>query len=192
MNEGNGNSGSSVDELSGELLQFCLSDSLSEEGLRKIIDKYELTPDHNRHGDYNFGNAFFFFAACDNERVTEEIIRLLIEYFPDAPSKIDTAGLMPLHYACCNNNMTANIIQLLIEAAPDSVRHAHKDGELPIHFLCGCLSDGLSDGNEAAKVAILKLLLDKYPESIRLTNNKGFLPLHYALHERNLLNFVSY
>ena len=69
--------------LSDELAEFCKSNSLSEEGLREIIERFGLTP----HDKFNYD---FFFWACVNENVTEEIIRCLIGYFPDAPRAVST------------------------------------------------------------------------------------------------------
>ena len=178
MSESNNSGSSTADELPAELQQFCKSDSLSEEGLRTIIAKYGLTPDHKMYDGRTFRNAFFF-AACYNKRVTEEIIRLLIEYFPNAPRAIDQKG-NPLHVACLNEKMTVNMIQLLIEAAPDSVRLANENGDLPIHFLCYG-----TGGNEQVKMEMLKFLLDEYPELIRQSNNKGNLPLHHVAQKRS-------
>ena len=178
MSESNHSSSSTAYELSAELLQICMSDSLSlsEEGLRTIIEKYGLTPDNNMHGVDDF-DLYFFHEACDNEFVTEEIIRLLIEYFPGAPGLIDydCGGSTPLHTACGNKHMTANIVQLLIEAAPESVRHTDAEGDLPLHVL-----SSNEDIDEMVALNILKLLLEKCPESIRHTNNVGELPLHCA------------
>ena len=153
MSESNDNSKIIADEL----CQFCQSDSLSEEGLRKIIEKYGLMPNNDLHGNSDFNNYKFFFQACINEGVTEDIIQLLIKYFPHAPGTV-VVGVTSLHVACSyNKNMTANIIQKLIEAAPDSVRHVDEIiGDLPIHTLCR------SDGNEEVKQEALELLLDKY------------------------------
>jgi hypothetical protein len=80
-----------------ELRSYCKSDSLSEEGLREIIDRQGLTPNHN-HDDV--GNYQFFRTACNNERVNEGIIRCLLEYFPDAAaSDTGRSGWSPLHFA---------------------------------------------------------------------------------------------
>ena len=64
-----------------ELLEFCLSGSLSKKGLREIIERHEiiqwtgLAPhDHDRVNGYQF-----FLEACYNERVTVGIIRYLLE-----------------------------------------------------------------------------------------------------------------
>ena len=100
--------------LSKGLSAYCISDSLSEEGLREIVEHHGLTKDCNV-SDYDF-----FLMACDNERVTEGIIRYLLEYFPEA-ANINKNDLTPIHYAFGNSN-ACNFIQLLIEKAPASVR----------------------------------------------------------------------
>ena len=164
-------------DLSDELLQFCESDALSEEGLRKIIAKYGFTPNNNLHDVYDFDLYDFFFEACSNEFITEDIIVLLIKNFPCGPCKFDfDDGTTALHHACQNKNMTANIIQKLIEAAPDFFPYfADDDGDLPIHNLC-CNEDI----DEKVALNILKLLLDEFPETARTANKEGELPLHIA------------
>mmetsp|Transcript_14690 Transcript_14690/g.30138 ORF Transcript_14690/g.30138 Transcript_14690/m.30138 type:complete len:179 (+) Transcript_14690:98-634(+) len=164
--------------LSDELFSHCLSsDSISEDGLREIIE---------RHSNSNISNYQFFHAACFNVRVTEGIIRYLLEYFPDAASAIDENGqLRPLHFACINPNVTPNIVQLLIDAAPISVRSEDNIGRLPLHCLC---SNNKVD--EIAELEILKLLMQKFPEAIRHADNKGYLPIHRAAMGQNLLSIA--
>ena len=155
--------------LSIGLFDFCDSDSLSEEGVREIIERHGLTPNKN-HVD----NYAFFHAACKNERVTEGIIHCLLEYFPAASAATDD-GWSPLHYACKNKNMTVEIIQLLIHTAPASVRSETNYGDMPLHILCRNHQLG-----EAAGIQILKLLIKEHPDSVRHTNNRGCLPIHRA------------
>ena len=158
--------------LLNELAQFCVSDSLSEEGLREIFDRHGLTPNDNHLGA---GDYKFFFGACQNERVTEGIIRCLIEYFPSHASNIcEDFGRSPLHFACMNKSVTLNIIHLLIDAAPDSVRREDNYGDMPLHILCYGKVD------EAAAVNILKWLIEKHPEAVRHADNHGRLPIHHA------------
>ena len=156
-----------------ELFDCCNSDSLSEEGIRQIIE--QLTPnDHVCVDDYGF-----FMAACWNERVTEGIIRCLLEYFPEASSYVDTtavqAGCLPLHFACYNKSMTLNIIHLLIDAAPESVSRVDHHGWTPLHILCRN-----RELDEEAAIEILKLLIEKCPEAARHADNDGCLPIHFA------------
>eukprot|EP00986_Skeletonema_menzelii_P010992 scaffold5514_cov139-Skeletonema_menzelii.AAC.1 len=161
--------------LASELFDFCKSESLSEGGLREIIKRHGLTPNNNHVSDYKF-----FLSACINERVNEEIIRCLLEYFPDAVGFTNKSGCSPLHAACYNKSTTLNIIRLLIDAAPDSVRNVTNNGIMPLHMFC---NDAKVD--EAAAIQILKLLIGKYPEAVRHMNNNGFLPIHLASRGRS-------
>ena len=150
---------------------LCQSHSLSEEGLRGIFESHKLTPNNHHVSDYQF-----FREACRNVRVTEGIIRYLLEYFPDAASAANLYGQLPLHFALCNTNMTLNIIKLLIDAAPDFICSVDEDGYMPLH--CLCISENIVD--EAAALEIMKLLIEKCPESVRRTDNDGCLPIHLA------------
>ena len=157
--------------LSNELLACCVSDSISDEGIREIIERHKLARNHR-----DVSNRQFFHMACCNEEVTEGIIRCLLEYFPAAISDADRIGHLPLHAACgLNKNVRIDIIQLLIDAAPDSVRHEDNNGLMALHHLCGHRKV-----DETIASAILKLLLEKNPESIRHANNEGRLPIHTA------------
>ena len=63
-----------AESLSNELTEFCKSNSLSEDGLREIIERHGLTPNNIP----NITDYKFFFVACHNERVTEGIIQYLL------------------------------------------------------------------------------------------------------------------
>jgi ankyrin repeat protein len=164
--------------LANELIDLCESDSLSKDGLRKIFERHGfmlLSPYTPKINNYDF-----FFEACYNERVTEGIIRYILEYFPDASSAADDIGYTPLHYACGNKNITLNIVQLLIDAAPNSVRSVDSTSWMPLHYLCKN-----EDVDEIAAMEILKLLLEKCPEALRHAAHNGFLPLHAACMSRS-------
>ena len=157
--------------LSNELADLCVSESLSEEGLREIIQRRGLTKHNINHvDDYDF-----FSEACRNERLNEGIIRCLIEYFPDAISAVDDeSGCLPLHQACNNRNVTLEIIKLLVDTAPHSVRSVDNYGDTPLHILC------ISRKWDAAAIQILEFIIEKYPEAVRHANSSGFLPIHRA------------
>ena len=161
--------------LADELFEYCESDAISEEGIHQIIRHHkESTPNNNLYvSDYEF-----FHSACSSAKVTEGIIRCLLEYFPAAAATDDIIdGMMALHFACKSCNMSLGIIQLLIDAAPDSVRCAdNKNYMLPLHKLCEN-----TKLNEATAIEILKLLLKKYPDSVRHIAVGGLLPIHCAI-----------
>ena len=170
MSEVNDSSGQSAAELlSSELLDFCKYESLSEDGLREIIDRHGLTLSNN----FPVSNYKFFRAACSNERITEGIIRYLLECFPTPANVNFTGGWSPLHYACKNKNVTLNIIRRLVDAHPDSVRSVNNNGNTPLHFLCDTRQT-----DPAAAMRILRFLLEAHPEALRHANNNGSLPIH--------------
>ena len=166
----------SAESLSTDLLECCKSESLSEEALRTIIGRHRLTS-----GDYHLdvGDYKFFLEACDNKRVTERIIRYLLNYFPEAVSAVDDyEGWTPLHVACWNGGTTLNIIniiQLLISATPDSVRSKTNKGRTPLYVLCHH-----KRGGESNAMPILKFLIEKYPEAVQHADIDGQLPIHIA------------
>eukprot|EP00984_Skeletonema_dohrnii_P025454 scaffold14617_cov113-Skeletonema_dohrnii-CCMP3373.AAC.3 len=179
-----GNNSSAESMLPNELLELCKSEFLSEDGLREIIERHVLTHHDHRVNDYKF-----FVLACKNERVTEGMIRYLLEYFPAAASATYNdgwatrnrqcsghLGYLPLHSICGNKSVTLNIVQLLIKAAPDSVRQQEKFGLMPVHKICDN-----RDVDETTAIEILTLLIEKYPEAVQHIGGIGnYLPIHLA------------
>ena len=159
--------------LKTELEKYCRSDSLSEEGLRKLIEQHGLTP--GKHY-YRLNNYMFFIEACDNENVTEGIIRHLLEYFPAAASATNEDGWTPLHKLCSRKDATLGFIRLVLNAAPSSVRSVNSKGMMPLHCLCGYKEEE----DEAAALEMLNLLIEKYPEAAGHADNNGRLPIHIA------------
>jgi ankyrin repeat protein len=149
---------------------FCQSDSLSEDGLRAIIEQHGWASNHPTI-PYDF-----FLSACRNERVTEGILRYLLRIFPSAGTFINRSRNTPMHIICHNKNVTPGMVQLLIDAAPDSLDNEDSHGGLPLH--CLCVHKNLDD--EVAS-NILKLLLEKCPESARHDiPGSNTLPIHLA------------
>jgi ankyrin repeat protein len=174
MSELGNNNSQSNDILLEELSQICRSDSLSEDGLRAIIEEHGVAPNSSIDPNKNI----FFIAACSNERVTEGILRYLLEYFPNAAryryADDQYDGEFALHCIYHNKNVTLGMVQLLIDAFPKYIRHEDHGG-LPLHELC--LNKNL---NEEVKVGVLKLFLERYPESVRHATKNGMLPIHFA------------
>ena len=159
--------------VNNELLEYCSSESISIEGLRELIERHGLTTNQNRIHFHFETDYKFFFEACRNERVTEGVIRYLLDYFPNTASVTGADGDSPLHYACKNKNVARGVIQLLIDAAPASVCSVDKWGRMPLHDLCYN-----SKVNEAAALPIFKLLIEKHPGAVRHASNFGRLPIH--------------
>jgi ankyrin repeat protein len=159
-----------IDGLKKELLDLCRSGSLSEDGLREIIIERYGAPKNPNITDYAF-----FHEACRNERVTEGILRMILEYFPDTARAIGRLGGTPLHQMCFNKNATLGMMQLLIDACPGSLHRANVRGKMPLHYLCSN-----EDLDEDAGLEILKFLIERCPQSVRHATDKNSLPLHFA------------
>ena len=155
--------------LEEELNEFCQSSLLSENGVRRIIHGVARNNIDNPNNDYKF-----VLQACRNERITEGIIRCLLEYFPNAVRAIGGEGRLPLHSICLNKNVTIGMVQLLIDAYPESVSHENHKGSMPLHLLC------LNKYVEEVGLDIMKLLLEKCPESVKHAAENGNLPIHAA------------
>ncbi len=159
-----------------ELVRCCQSDSLSENSLRKILDTYNNL-------DLNLTRYEFFIVACNNELVTEEILRCLLEYFPDAAGATmqrSTEGspvLTPLYTILLfNKNVTLGMVQLLIDAYPESLDRANNNHCNPLRYLCS--NKNIDD---TAAVDILGWLLERCPEAAQHVDGDGRLPIHKAV-----------
>eukprot|EP00985_Skeletonema_marinoi_P019440 scaffold11145_cov104-Skeletonema_marinoi.AAC.5 len=150
---------------------------------------------------------------CDNRDVDEttaiEILKLLIEKYPEAVQQIGGIGNhLPIHLASIQHS--PEFCRVLIEAYPGSERITDASGELPLHFACWnntvatveylhtmypdavinhtSASDppiasavmGVKDRlNPTAAVEIVKFLLDCDP-SVALQEFEGMTLLHFA------------
>jgi ankyrin repeat protein len=154
------------------LSDYCQSDDLCVDGLRKRIDQYVQIEDIV---DLSTSTGrLLLHHACMNEKVTVDIVRLLIDTFPNAAGGTDEEDfqVVPLHVACWNENTTLEIVKLLIDAFPESVCRQSVDGGMPLHYLCcGDCADALN---------ILELLLEKYPVAVEHPTQTDMLPIHLA------------
>jgi ankyrin repeat protein len=164
--------------LRKELFQLCRSESLSEDGLREILERYGCAPnneDYNIIDDYNF-----FFAACRNEFVTEGILRCLLEYFPRAAFDTCSEGSTPLHEMCFVPHVTRGMVQLLVHASPESLSRVDNAGNTPLHILC--INRDIAD---STAVDILSLLLERCPGAVRHATTNSALPIHFAAESKS-------
>lgn len=117
--------------------------------------------------------------ACSN------IIRLLIQLYPDGASEKDYSGNLPLHYyTSMITNDSILSIKLLFNAYPDAIRETDCNNELPIHDLLRHL-----DIDEVADMFLLFVSL--YPESVQVPDCHNQLPIHAALEKNALLKVIE-
>jgi ankyrin repeat protein len=175
MSGAGNNSSQSVGALLKELSECCRSEFLSEDGLRAIIERH-----NNCHAAPKFDDPshkyIFFYQACFNEKVTEGILRYLLECFPNAIRFIPDYDFFSK--ACRNQSVTEGILRCLLEYFPKAVRYTDiLGGELPLHYICL---------NINVTLVMVQLLIDAFPESLRQENDKGRIPLHKLCLNNNL------
>ena len=159
------------------LLEYCKSDSLSEDGLREsisdLLDHHQLN--HLLNDEAQLTQYPLLHEVVYNKNVTEGAVQYLLDCIPGI-ANITSNGDSVLHRAFENESITLNIVQRLIDAAPESLRQENtRDRLVPLHVLC--LNEGL---DTLVSLDILKLLITKCPESVRHVDNDGCLPIHFA------------
>ena len=158
---------------------MCASESLSLESLNELFQRYGLAANN----DWNIKGRFFH-SAIYNISVDEEIIQLLLEYFPGALNDANNSTFeefTPLQIACQKENISFNIIRLLIESSPDSLQIEHDDYGMPLHFLCRN-----HEVDKTAAIEILQLFLERFPEAVRHRTYEGNLPILFASSVRSV------
>jgi hypothetical protein len=95
-----------------------------------------------------------------------EIIKALLQAYPEALVKEDYQGWLPLHFAL-RFKSRPHIVEELLKASPRTARMEDKYGDLPLHF-------ALHFGPPSRD--IINLLVDYHPRSISIKNKSDKLP----------------
>jgi ankyrin repeat protein len=161
---------------SEQLSSYCLSESLTEVGLRILFEWHEVTSELWPEKVVQE----VFLRLCYNGKITEGIIRCFLEYLPGA-ALFNEDGITPLHAALFGNSnrVSVNIVQLLVDAAPTAVGIVDSGGRGIFHQLC-CMNL-----DESTAVEILKFLIVKCPGGVRHIDKDGHLPLHMGILNRS-------
>eukprot|EP00984_Skeletonema_dohrnii_P023531 scaffold12613_cov110-Skeletonema_dohrnii-CCMP3373.AAC.1 len=163
-----------------ELIAFCQSDSLTEQGLFARLSHLE----HTHTIDYSSYDILLL-AICFNKRVTHGMVQFFLRRFPVRASYIAPNGFTPLHALCSNKNATIDIVRCVIEGNPGALVAQDRAGRNPLVHLC--MNEEL-DNTMSEK--ILKFILFKCPESARKRCTQwGLLPIDYALFEHRCSKF---
>jgi len=109
-----------------------------------------------------------------------QVIRLLIQAWPDSVREEDGRGYLPLHYAC-ERGCTYDVIQFLVECYPMSLRTRTKHFcTLPLHL---ALQGELGWGRSKLSWETIRFLVQAWPDAMREKDDlMDYLPLHFAIH----------
>jgi hypothetical protein len=95
------------------------------------------------------------------------VVQMIFNAYPEAISKRDSEGGVPLHHACCFNS-NLQVVKFMYDEYPDGISLAQVDGIMPIHLA--------ASQNPSADV--MRFILSNCPESAFAVDNHGWLPLH--------------
>jgi hypothetical protein len=107
--------------------------------------------------------------AIREKPADSELIKTLLNQFPQAARLPDKDGSLPLHEAACYAKQ--EIMEIIYDTFPEAVCHRTNDGNLPLHIACFALSSNKEK---------LDFLIEKYPEALTVYNEEGNMPLHCA------------
>jgi len=108
---------------------------------------------------------------CENKKMDEttaiQILKLLIEKYPEAVRHMNNNGDLPIHIAA--RRRSPEFCRVLIEAYPGSERISGIRGTLPLHWACFTNS-----------LATVEYLYRQYPDAINHATTDGHYPIHAA------------
>ena len=110
--------------------------------------------------------------ACANG-TDIEVIKLLLNAYPDSKLTTDKRGRTPLHFALGNieHPPTPALVKLLAGETGESAKWPDENQMLPIHYACAY----------GATEQSLRVLIHAWEDSMQKTDSKGRTPLHFAM-----------
>jgi ankyrin repeat protein len=114
--------------------------------------------------------GLYFLYHASGYGASVNLLKLLLDVYPDAINKVGNDGDLPLHHACYED-ASLDVVKFLLEAYPEGAQIKDKEGCLPIHLACA---------NYEVSVEVLKLLVDACQESLTVKDYNGKLPLDRA------------
>ncbi|KAL7536542.1 hypothetical protein ACHAWF_005491 [Thalassiosira exigua] len=121
------------------------------------------------------GSSPLHVLCAENGSVTLEIVKFLVENWPDSVNRKDFYDCYPLHCLCQNKKLddssSLDILKYLVGANTAAVHEIHSQGNLPVHFAAGTGRRGRD---------FCEYLVAQFPESVQATNVNQHLPLQEA------------
>mmetsp|Transcript_34359 Transcript_34359/g.51867 ORF Transcript_34359/g.51867 Transcript_34359/m.51867 type:complete len:355 (-) Transcript_34359:345-1409(-) len=106
--------------------------------------------------------AFMCGSSCD-------IVRFLLQKWPDVTRGTNGVGFTPLQLAC-QLAAPLDVVCLLLDSWPDAIRMKDNFGYTPLHWAC----------RYGAPLDVISLLVSVWPDAISAKGAFGFSPLHWA------------
>jgi ankyrin repeat protein len=106
------------------------------------------------------------------------IIYTCIEVYPEALSKADMQGYLPLHRLVQNKSSPIDAVLLMIERYPAALQHSSTYGSLPLHIEC----------DTACRPSILMKCIQLYPETL---DYRVIIAISEKINQSNFRTYAS-
>ncbi|EJK58565.1 hypothetical protein THAOC_21300, partial [Thalassiosira oceanica] len=174
-----------MNEAYKDLMKFCQGGDLTVSLLR---EKLEAGPEDIVRGNLkpdNKDDLTLLHCVCSNPRgVKLDVVRYLVDIYPEAVRDGSHDGRLPLHEACRNETCPDDVIEYLVDLHPDAlgVSWAWAYGGLPLHCLLRRRTSNRVDasiGNAPEEVLyelnldIVRRLVEAYPEALTNQDNES-------------------
>jgi ankyrin repeat protein len=100
-----------------------------------------------------------------------DVVRLLLERWPEGASKTNRSGQTPLHLAAAKGK--TDMARSLLESWPQGARQKDNDGHTPLYLAI-----------KAGKTDVVRLLLEHWPAGVREKDESGNTLLRLAVEDR--------
>eukprot|EP00977_Amphora_coffeiformis_P009714 scaffold2235_cov167-Amphora_coffeaeformis.AAC.3 len=119
-------------------------------------------------------------CCCEGFSDRLDLIRALVETYPEAVELYDQDGFFPLHHVVSPGRqgsarqVNTAVVEYLIQQGPLALLQTTRNERraIPLH---------LAVENPAVTVELLKLLLQVFPETIHYRDGNGCVPVEYAI-----------
>eukprot|EP00588_Corethron_pennatum_P010504 CAMPEP_0194270720 /NCGR_PEP_ID=MMETSP0169-20130528/4650_1 /TAXON_ID=218684 /ORGANISM="Corethron pennatum, Strain L29A3" /LENGTH=378 /DNA_ID=CAMNT_0039012859 /DNA_START=58 /DNA_END=1194 /DNA_ORIENTATION=+ len=134
----------------------------------------EVIPDDQAEGEEE---AYEDQVEEEVQRMAVEVVRTLLDAYPEGPTKQDKNGWLPLHTACFHS-APPEVVRALLDAHPEGAREQNCGlGLSPLHLACDPCEDSVHP-------EVVRALLDVYPKGATKEDRTGWIPLHLACKSR--------
>ena len=174
----NNNGPENVDEK--VFFKLCFDGKITEGIIRCFLEYFPAAANFNKDG------ITPLHLVVNNERVSLNIVQLLVDAAPNSVRSVSAKGTMPLHHLCSGSEpgeaSAGEIMKFLIEKYPEGVQHVDDYGRIPLHYAC-----------ERRSPEFCRVLVEAYPGSEQIhVPSSNCLPFGIACLRNNNLATVEY
>jgi ankyrin repeat protein len=140
-----------------------------------VADLFDRNPQAARQ-EFLFGSTLLH--KCMEFYLTRmDLVQLLVATYPDALSKPDDNGFLPLHRAliCASCTPTLELMKLFLGECPESILSTTVSGAFPLHLAC-----------KRCDLEVVQFLVECFPEVLQYRDKERKFPLDHALEDNGI------